>query len=250
MDPFIETSGVWEDFHRSFLTYARDLLLTLLPDHYDARLNEYSQLVNIAGDEPQQRRYPDVAVTRPPGARSGLIDPVIVSRHVTWDEETAAWLEIHSTQGVDAGLVTIVELLSPANKTGEGYRQYLLRRDQFLSRGVSLVEIDLLLRGRRLTFDSPLPQGDYYVYVTRGELPGESRVYRWPLSHGLPAIPIPLRNPDPDVELDLAAVFGTTYERGRYERRLKYATPDVSGLEGEHLEWARRMLSQSQVAPA
>jgi len=249
MDPFIETSGVWEDFHRRFLDVAAEHVLARLPPGYDARMNEYFQLINIAGGDPDQKRYPDVAVTRQPGPGApsapsapavGTIEPVVLTHRITWDEETAAWLEIQTLGG---DLVTVIELLSPVNKAGDGFRKYVERREGFLSRGIHLVEIDLLLRGRRLVFDSPLPEGDYYVYVTRGEKPTHTGVYRWRLESPLPAIPIPLRTPDPEIGLDLAGVFATTYERGRYERRMKYATPESSGLEGERLAWARSMLA-------
>jgi hypothetical protein len=51
------------------------------------------------------------------------------------------------------------------------------------------------------------------------------QVYAWTLRQPLPAIPIPLLAPDPDAWVDLAAVFRTTYERGRYARSLDYQAP-------------------------
>ena len=249
MDPFLETSGVWEDFHRRFLDVAAEDLLTRLPEGYDARMNEYFQLVNVAGEEPDQKRYPDIAVTRgqgpgapskPAPSRAGMVEPVVLTRRITWDEEAAAWLEIQAQGGE---LVTVVELLSPANKTAVGFRRYVERREGFLARGVHLVEIDLLLRGRRLEFDLPLPEGDGYLYVTRGEKPTHTAVYRWPLEQPLPVTPIPLRAPDPDLDLDLARVFAVTYDRGRYERRMKYGSPELSGLDGERLSWVKSVLA-------
>ena len=62
-------------------------------------------------------------------------------------------------------------------------------------------------------------------------------MYAWPLRHVLPAIPIPLLSPDPDVWLDLAAVFATTYERGRYARSLDYAAPPPVSLDDEARRW-------------
>jgi len=255
MDPFLERSGVWEDFHRSFLTYTRDAALAKLPPTYDARLDEYFQLVNVAGGEPDQRRYPDVAVTRTPGApavaesaggTATLVEPIVLTHKIAWDEETAAWLEIHST-GEEPELITVIELLSPTNKTGDGYKKYVARREQFLSRSVSLVEIDLLLRGHRLRFDSPLPEADYYVYVTRGEKPTHTAVYPWRLTARLPTVPVPLRAPDPDLPLDMADLFATTFDRGRYERRLKYRSAEASGLQGDELDWARSVVAASPV---
>ncbi len=116
------------------------------------------------------------------------------------------------------------------------------RREGFLSRSVNLVELDLLLRGRRLPFDSPLPVGDYFVFVTLGESPTATSAYRWKLEDPLSVVPVPLRAPDADIDLDLSEIFATSYERGRYERRLKYQSPESSGLHGERLAWAKNLL--------
>ena len=48
-----------------------------------------------------------------------------------------------------------------------------------------------------------------------------AQVYAWPIRHVLPAIPIPLRAPDPDVMLDLRQAFDLTYDRGLYSRLLR-----------------------------
>ncbi|HUF62147.1 MAG TPA: DUF4058 family protein [Verrucomicrobiales bacterium] len=60
------------------------------------------------------------------------------------------------------------------------------------------------------------------VTGTRGDAP---EVYAWSLSDGLPAIRVPLRAPDPDLILDLAALYEETFRRGRYERSLRYGQP-------------------------
>jgi hypothetical protein len=38
----------------------------------------------------------------------------------------------------------------------------------------------------------------------------------------LPTLPVPLRDADPDVLINLAAVFTTAYDRGRFSRRINY----------------------------
>jgi hypothetical protein len=38
-------------------------------------------------------------------------------------------------------------------------------------------------------------------------------------------VPIPLRQPDPDIPLDLASAAGRAYEQGRYGRLVNYAAP-------------------------
>jgi len=85
---------------------------------------------------------------------------------------------------------------------------------------VHLVELDLLLLGRRLPMEKTLPVADYYYFLSRSEQRPDCQVYHWPLRERLPTLPIPLRAPDPDVQIDLAAVFTTAYERGRFGRRI------------------------------
>jgi hypothetical protein len=83
----------------------------------------------------------------------------------------------------------------------------------------------LLLAGRRPPMAAPLPPGDYYAFVARAGRRPDCDVYAWSIRRALPAIPIPLRPPDPDVLLDLAAVYATAHENGRNARRLDYAAP-------------------------
>jgi hypothetical protein len=104
-------------------------------------------------------------------------------------------------------------------------------------RSIHLVEVDLLLGGRRLPPEDNRPPGDYYALLSRGDRRPECNVYAWPLPHLLPAIPIPLLAPDPDAWIDLAAVFATTYERGRYARSLDYASPPAVSLGDEMRRW-------------
>lgn len=105
------------------------------------------------------------------------------------------------------------------------------------------VEIDLLTKGRRLETARPLPPGDCYAFVCRvdrrraGDHMPPADVYAWSLRDKLPTIPIPLRAPDPDVPLDLAAAFATTYERGRYARVLRYDRPPEVAVDEATAQW-------------
>ncbi|MBY0522626.1 MAG: DUF4058 family protein [Gemmataceae bacterium] len=59
MDPYIEGSGLWPDFHESFIIYWRDAISDLLPDHYEIRIDERMRLVAVSPEE-AQRIYPDL----------------------------------------------------------------------------------------------------------------------------------------------------------------------------------------------
>jgi hypothetical protein len=54
-------------------------------------------------------------------------------------------------------------------------------------------------------------------------------------------IPVPLRAPDRDVVLNLAALVGQTYERGRYANALRYGGPPPVPLSSEDAVWAEEL---------
>ena len=152
-------------------------------------------------------------------------------------ERRDRWIEIVSLPEMVP--VTVVRFLAPGNKAGLGRIEYLEQRAVLIDGLPNFVEIDLLLRGRRMPMAKPLPPGEYYARVGRTRTP-DAEVYAWTIRHVLPAIPIPLRSPDTDVMLDLAQAFDLTYDRGRYSRLLRYhsALPDILPLSPADREWA------------
>jgi hypothetical protein len=138
----------------------------------------------------------------------------------------------------------VLEILSPSNKAGTGRTDYLAKRNEFIDQPVNLVEIDLILRGARMPMERRLPPGDYYAVVARAETRPNADVYAWTVQHPLPLLPIPLRSPDADVTLDLARVFTLSYDRGRYERIVRYGTPLPAGLpiDVEARSWAEAVV--------
>lgn len=82
----------------------------------------------------------------------------------------------------------------------------------------------------------PLPPGEHFAIVSRYHSRPDAEVYAWTLKSPLPVIRVPLRAPDPDLILDLPAVYEETFCRGRYERELPYdrqlAVPPARGSAG------------------
>jgi hypothetical protein len=123
----------------------------------------------------------------------------------------------------EQSLVATLELLSPANKEQPGRTEYLAKRHALIYQHVHLVELDFFLGGRRV--QEPLPPADYYYQVSHGDRRPDCNVYRWTLWEPLPTLPVPLRAPDPDIFVDLGAVFATAYTRARFFRRINYQGP-------------------------
>ncbi len=244
IDPYLEDQGHWPDFHNTFLTSCRDALLDELPDHYDARIDERFRLFEVDSVRPRLIE-PDVAITRRKGpstsvAASGgplLVEPVLVSIGTPEVvEERLTWVEVRRLPGRE--LVTVIELLSPSNKSGLGREDYLDKRWATLRQSVNLVELDFLIGGRRLPLGGPLPPGDFYAVVTRAGRRENCEVFAWNIDQPLPLVPVPLKAPDPDVPLDLHAIFRTTFDRGRYPRVVDYGAALGLPLPPEVRAWA------------
>lgn len=124
VDPYIEAQYDWPDFHMSFITYWRDVLNDVLPDHYHARIDERLNLVEQPAEK-VKRIEPDVIITgrgSSPGDGAapvgvGILEPVTVPLFI--EEETReTFIEIRRRP--ERTLVATLELLSPANKEEPG----------------------------------------------------------------------------------------------------------------------------------
>lgn len=214
MDPYLERH--WGDVRHSLVQYASDYLQGCLPDPLRARIEE--------------RVFPESDDT------------------TTRNDEPLTEGFIRILDGANEYKVTtVVEFLSAANKAGaNGTQEYLQRQRDVLSSDINLVEIDLLRRGQRVTAmprqDIPLShRTPYHVCVHRAWQGPQFEIYRLPLRERLPIIPIPLRQTDKDVTLDLQAVLDQAYRLGRYDDLDYHSEPDPP-LDPEEARWADELL--------
>ena len=247
VDPYIEWEGHWSSFHTRFVTYWCDALADVLPDDYEAQPGERVSLIEYV---PGRARIvgPDVAVFQRDAVRApqptvdsdvALLEPVTMTIPIEGEEVRETIIEIHHRP--DETLVAVLELLSPANKTGTDRQRYLDKRQFLLRQQVHLVELDLLLGGQRLPVEGQLPAGHFYAVVSRADRRPQCEVYAWQLPDRLPKLPIPLLPPDADVQCELQAVFDYTYERGRYARTLRYPAPTGHRLKPATREWVQQI---------
>lgn len=248
MDPYLEDSGRWPDFHARFLTYWCDAINDLLPGRYVASLNERVQLV-APPDERDRQIGPDVTISRPgppnsegvPSVAVLTAEPLVVPFPTLYvDPPRETFIEIYNLP--ERALVAVLELLSPSNKVEPGRSDYYAKRNALMLHEVHLVELDLLIRGRRLPAGNPLPPADYYALVSRGDGNQQTHVYRWNVRQPLRQLPVPLLAPDPDIWFDLGAVFTMAYDRGRYARELDYTRPLGLPLSDADKQWVAEQL--------
>jgi Protein of unknown function (DUF4058) len=227
MDPYLESPAIWPDFHNSFMTYFREVLAARLPDQYDARLEEQIRVVEIPPPEAGTYR-PDLSVTRSPGWSGtepvgesvAVLDPtaVVPFGQPILEEVREVRIDIYRWPGTE--LITTIELLSPWNKIGDGYGDFLRKRRAMVMSHVHWIEIDLLIGGERAPLGAPTPATDYRVVIVRATAQPNAEIYGWNVRDELPTIPVPLRPPDLSIPISLAEVFTMTYERGRLGKML------------------------------
>jgi hypothetical protein len=136
-------------------------------------------------------------------------------------------------------LVAVLELLTPEDKEEPGYSCYCTKRNAVLQQSVHLIEVDLLHGGKRPDLGRSCPAGDYCALIADADHRPHADVYSWTIRQPLPPLPIPLLAPDPAVCVDLAAVYNTTFDRGRYAPSIDYTQPPTAVTEADR-EWAVR----------
>lgn len=248
IDPYLESSGLWPDFHAEFIGCLRSAILELLPAEYDARLDERLYLVHL-DSEAGKVIVPDITIEQRFESESSNS----TGRNSTTPVQTATLplpitteareVFIRILRRDDRALVAVIELLSPTNK-GSERGVYLQKRDELIASSVHLVEFDFLLEGRRLPMGSSLPPADYYALISRGDRRPNCDVYAWTIRDKIPGIPIPLGRPAEQIVLDIQQVLSTAYERGRYSRAIDYSSPAGFPVSEEDQTWLKAQLGR------
>ncbi|MFO0850219.1 MAG: DUF4058 family protein [Gemmataceae bacterium] len=243
MNPYLEHPAVWVDFHQTFIPAAREALTPQVRPRYFVRVQEQIYLRDADERALVGSSDVDLGLTgrgSPPTGTSAAVTAAPV-RGVLPDLDPLrlAYLEVVTT--TDHRLVTVIELLSPANKTpGPDREKYLRKRRRLLNAGINYVEIDLLRGGRRPPVDGR-PECDYCVMVSRPA--DRPNVDLWPvrLREPLPPIPVPLEPAHPDARLDLQSLLHRVYDGAGYEDTV-YAQPPVPRLTPADAAWAADVL--------
>ena len=208
MDPYLE-GDLWTAFHADFAHQIQAQLMPRLRPKYVAL---------------------EVPVISSPAAEALNPLPEEVPVHTVEIRDVA-----------ERRLVTVVEILSPVNKQGDGLREYVDKRTLILQTQTHLLEIDLLRGGARIPLIGELPSAPYYVFLSRFTHRPRTSVWAVGLRDRLPVVPVPLLPPDPDVPLDLQAAVNACFELVGYARLLDY-TQAPPKLSADDLAWLRAQI--------
>ena len=249
MDPYLEDRALWPDVHSSLIAYTREALQPQIRPKYIARIGERIQLADVG-----HSYVPDVLLVHPLREPAPTLSPA--GTPVADEPRTIAYFDeerhvpyIEIIYRETGEVVTLIEVLSPANKVGDGRDQYLQKQSELLETAVNLVEIDLLGYGkdtvlaRNAVITEPA-DWRYLINISRGQRRRELEVYVVPLWQRLPRCRIPLRPPDPDAVLDLPAVFSRCYDVGGYDLLIDYSRPPAVLLRDEETAWLANLLQE------
>ena len=244
MDPYLEHPALWQEVHNRLVASLADELAPILAPRYfvgterRVYLLERAELVLVG--------VPDVLITprestlQPAGypfAAAGIVE---VEIPIGAREFRSAYLEIREVQ--TRLVVTVVELLSPANKIGGGREACLNKRLNIMKSLTSLVEIDLIRAGERMPFTGEIAPGDYRILVSRAWERPKALLLPFRLRDPIPDFPLPLVHGEEPVTVELNRIFHALYARARYDLQLDYSQPAVPPLSGEDAAWAEELV--------
>lgn len=246
MNPFLENPGIWHGFHQRLVTAIADELTVQVRPNYIVLLEEQIYLHELTEETRSSAGRADVALAgryrgTGPASSATLAAPVTGRLVEALDEERLGYVEIRDRNGRE--LVTVIELLSPANKRpGPDREQYLHKRRRLLRSTAHLVELDLLRNWPRMPVEN-LPACDYLVLISRSE--ERPDVDLWPvrIRESLPEVPVPLHSPA-SVVLDLQSLVHNVYDAAGYEDYLYDSELDPS-LSAADAAWSGEVVKSA-----
>ncbi|MCC6629454.1 MAG: DUF4058 family protein [Chloroflexi bacterium] len=246
MDLYLEDPGGWAGVHDGLISLLRRALNQALGPEFVA---DAGTSVYVVTPDEQRWVFPDVFVAalrqEAPVTRAGRIAaPVRVALDLP---DTVSQPHVLIRDRVSRQVVTLIEVLSPINKTAEPTRarqEFLRKRADTMASATNWVEIDLLRAGERPP--EARAMGDYLVLVKRA---GEPAADLWPvnLRDRLPLIGVPLRAGVPDVALELQPIIDALYADGRYADLIDYTVPPPApALAPADAPWAAEQVQRWQ----
>jgi hypothetical protein len=245
MDPYLEGS-LWTSVHTALAVEIARQLNRRLSTRYVALTTR--RFVMDTPDESEiviGEIYPDIAVAKVEMTDEGRgIAGTIAAplRMATLIRTPIPHVTVEIRDVEHRQLVTVIEVLSPTNKRGDGRTEYLDKRDRILRSTAHLIEVDLLRKGRRVPMRGKLPSAPYFVFVCRVDQRLLTEI--WPIrkDQPLPEVPVPLLAGDADAKLDLQQALTAVYDDNRLSALINYSKPPDVALSPKQAVWVEKHL--------
>lgn len=244
MDPYLERPGLWPDVHNRLIAALADDLAPRLRPRYFVAIEE--RTYTVSPDDLVFAGRADVAVVRretnpAESAPEAVSDDVVIVEVPVLDEVRESFLEVRSV--ADERVVTVLELLSPANKRpGSGRDQYSEKRLGIFGTRTHLVEIDLLRAGEPMAIRGWDGQSDYRILVSRGDRRPRAQLLPFSVRQPVPIFALPLLRGDDEPAVALGALLHALYDRAGYDLRVDYRADAEPPLGDADATWADALL--------
>lgn len=248
MDPYLEHPSLWPDVHNRLIAAIADELSPLVAPNYYIRLERRTYLLNP--DDLAFIGRPDLSVLatvtqereRSPATPRVAMGVVEVTLSIP-DEVSENYLEVHEV--MTGRVVTVLELLSPANKLyAKGREAYELKRYEITRSRTNLVEVDLLRAGQPMPTQGGTVTSDYRILVSRAATRPRAHLYPFNLRDAVPVFSLPLLPDDSEPAVRLGDILHALYERARYDLSLDYTQPPVPPLSDDDAAWAQEQIGR------
>jgi hypothetical protein len=247
MNPYLESPDLWPEVHHVLISLLAETLNPQLLPAYRVAIEK--RVYQLSGDDALLIGIPDVSVTAaqrsvpravPAVMATSIAQPIAVMLPMPIEVQEG-YLEVRevATQTV----VTVIEVLSPANKRpGRGRTSYLQKRDLVLGSHTHLVEIDLLRSGVAMPMAGARNSSDYRLVISRQERRPQAELYPFNLTDPIPPFAVPLQpgHAEPVVHLD--HLLQTVLDRSGLSVILDYQANPVPALSPEMQPWLESVL--------
>ncbi len=247
MDPYLEGS-LWMTVHTELaVAIAHQLNQQFLPRYIALTARRYVLDTPEGAEIGIGVVYPDVGVVGTGAKEKEAAGPSATTivpplRMATLLREPVPHITVEIRDVARRALVTVIEVLSPTNKRGEGAEEYRDRRETILRSTAHLVEIDLLRKGRRVPMRGKLPPVSYFALICRRDRRLETDIWPIRLDEPLPTVPVPLRTGDADARLDLQQSLTSVYDAAGLRYLIDYTqAPEIPLAPGQSA-WVDRHL--------
>lgn len=264
MDPYLERPSLWHGLHNRLIALVADLLGPLLSPRYFVAVEERSYVEEQS--TAQLITVPDVGVLGSFAAQPvsvlerslNVAEPQVIELPISEpiretylsiqevgnsDIATEMWLEDEDGLKV----VTILEILSPWNKSSpEGRAHYLRKRNAIFNSYTNLVEIDLLRTGRGFTRTK---NNDYHYSILVSDALTRPRAHFYPftIKQPIPIFRLPLQEDDEWPAIDLNTILHELYGRARYDLRINYRFDPIPPFSGDDKLWVDTLLHDAEL---
>ncbi|HAX80224.1 MAG TPA: hypothetical protein DCY88_31400 [Cyanobacteria bacterium UBA11372] len=249
MNPYLEDPNRWSSVHNRLIVALADALTPQLLPKYQVDIEK--RIYEIIATDDLFIGKADVTVQRnltpTPSTSSNVAVVTPATQPITVDlpvleEVREAYLEVKDPSTKE--VVTVIEILSPTNKRGEGRAKYEKKPYSVLGSLTHLVEIDLLRMGEHLPILGNPPQTHYRILVSRSNKRPKADLYAFNLPDLIPSFPLPLRPGDVEPEVDLQALLHGVYERSGYDYFIDYNSDTVPPLSESDAAWMDALLRE------